>query len=187
VTTNKFQKKESSVPASSVVSKNYDEEDSMMDEFLSNFVESKEEESGANSSNEKNPEILNDENDDAAMMDEFLSNLVVPNEEEGDTNSDNDHVPRESHVPDYEIMREDSREDDKEQPLVSKPKESIMERGFQGETSPLLPSNREKNEPPLPDPPTTWDTLSSYLYWLPVIIGLPVVYIVANGSQALKS
>jgi len=179
--------KESSVPASSVVSKNYDEEDSMMDEFLSNFVESKEEESGANSSNEKNPEILNDENDDAAMMDEFLSNFVVPNEEEGDTNSDNDHVPRESHVPDYEIMREDSREDDKEQPLVSKPKESIMERGFQGETSPLLPSNREKNEPPLPDPPTTWDTLSSYLYWLPVIIGLPVVYIVANGSQALKS
>jgi hypothetical protein len=170
--------KESTANTSSVVPKNdYDEED-MMDEFLSNFVEPKEEEFGANNSNEK--KLLNDENDDAAMMDEFLSNFVVPNTEKGGIDSDNDRVP------DYESTREDSRKDDEEQPLVSKPKASIMERGFQGESSPLLPSNKEKDEP-IPEPTSTWDTLSSYLYWIPVFVGLPVVYMVANGSQALKS
>jgi hypothetical protein len=190
--------KESTVNTSSVIPKNDNEEEAMMEEFLSNFEVSVEYDEDTDSSNEKNPEVLNDENDDEeedeAMMDEFLSNFVVSNEEEGDIDSDDDHrpekesqVPREGHIPGYESIRGDSQEDE-EQPLVSKPKESIMERGFQGEESPLLPSNKETNKPQKPDPPSTWESLSSYLYWIPVIVGLPVVYLMANGSnQASKA
>ena len=193
---------ETSDGTTSVVPKKEDEEDSMMDEFLANFAASKED-NCADNSNEKNVQeqgvVLpthglvsnqnNDDDDDLAMMDEFVSNFVAPNDGSS-SEKENLAVPTKSLVSNYESFRENSG--DEEQPLVSKPKEYIMDRGFQGEGSPLLPSTKEasETEPQTQkpeEPSSTWDTVSSYLYWIPVVIGLPVAYMLATGAQNIKS
>ena len=199
--------KETTVAISSVVPEKKDEEKTMIDEFLENFVVSEEEDRNE-TFDEKSTEKLclvpptdslvskeeYDDDDDTAMMDEFLSNFVVPDNEKGDNDKDNHGpeneslvVPSKNLVPNYESVRENTLDDeDEEQPLISNPREFTMERGYQGEESPLLPTKKEANNPEAqkPDPPSSaWETVSSYLYWIPIIVGLPVVYMVANGSQ----
>lgn len=206
--------KESAVPTSNAISKQEDEDEAMMEEFLTNFVTSNGDEDDSNSNNESIPEKQNlapptesllpkreeEDNDDAAMMEEFVSNFVVSDKKEEEevgvyTDSGNDHA--QSHIPSYDSMLEsnipdDEKYQDEEQPLVFKPKESVMDRGFEGEASPLLPTStpetqaksHEALESQKPDEPlSTWETVASYLYWVPVVVGLPVVYMMASGSK----
>jgi len=188
--------KENAFPSTTISPDNNEDEEAMMDEFLSNFADSANEKSG-NEKDSFEAETLDattsvvpkKEDEEDAMMDEFVSNFVVPNNGSS-SEKENLVVPSKSHVSNYASFRENS--EDEEQPLVSKPKEYTMDRGFQGEESPLLPSTKEANETEpqtqKPEEPlSTWDTVSSYLYWIPVVIGLPVAYMVATGSQNIKS
>lgn len=194
--------REISAKTSSVVSDDEEDSEAMMDEFLANFGDSDD----ANDDSEKQPSPGKEsstpstsEEDEGAMMDEFLANFGDYKKEEEvvhDTDSGNDHA--QSHIPNYDSMPEsnipdDEKYQDEEQPLVFKPKQSVMDRGFQGEASPLLPSSTPEAqtkihkalEPQKPDEPlSTWETVASYLYWVPVVVGLPVLYMMASGSKA---
>lgn len=195
----KRQENESLVPPVASVEPNEEEnEDAMMDEFLSNFVEpSKEEEEDTAETSTDNEEsfasrstlVPKDDNDDSeAAMEEFLSNFVEPTTED-DLNSENDRY--------IESVRDGAlAEQDEEQPLIiHKPTVSIMERGFEGEQSPLLPSTStatmstiedkatEETEKNKPDEGSSSSWFSSLFFWVPVAVAVPVVYMVVNASH----
>jgi len=193
--------KENLVAATSAIPKKEEDEEAMMDEFLSNFVDSTNEANGSEkeTTEKESSDHSEKEEEEDEMMDEFLANFVTSTEDvpvdriSSDTDAESESllVPSKSLVSNYSSLQENSHEDE-EQPLVSKPKEYVMERGFQGEESPLLPSTRVASETgpqtQKPEaPPSTWETVSSYLYWIPVVIGIPVVYMVANGAQNVKA
>jgi len=197
--------KETPVATRSVVPEEEDDEDAMMDEFMSNFVEPSNEEEETESTTDVDggstpSPALEEEtkaDDDAAMMNEFVSNFVAPADQEI-MSSDPQPVGL---VPNYQSVRDDGAEEtfddeheasdgsDEEQPLVpsSSPTGATMNRGFSGETSPLLASSTTETTTTEPEsePQTYWESVSSYLYWIPVVVGLPVVYsMVAGGSEA---
>jgi len=244
--------KETSIPSTSAITKNDKEEEAMMDEFLSNFVDSVSEDVPENdvtdnsvtkeASFSTNNDVPKKDDEEEAMMDEFLANfgessdtdgtdsqsrpetktllpltteILVSKEKKSDGKeatmtqfrsnvSKSNGAPKcnamessnpanESFVSRYGSVQDniEDKTSDEEQPLVSKPSELSMERGIQGETSPLLPSSSsdtniesqpEKPEPE-PEPPSTWETISSYLYWIPVVVGLPVAYMVATKTH----
>jgi len=187
--------KESLVNTGSAVPKNDDEEEAMMDDFISNFVVSADEDitdSGNENTLEKeslvNTSIAVPKNDDEeeATMDDFISKVVVSADEDV-ADSDNENSPeKENSIPNVSLVPKDENGiRDEEQPLICKPRESIMDRGFQGEESPLLPS-KENIDPQKPDPSPSW-SIYSYLYWIPVIIGVPIVFLAVNGSKPPKN
>jgi len=181
-------KEESSINNSNGVTEEEDESEAMMDEFLSNFVEPAGKEMNTESGSEvvaKEPEkesmadrssIITNEGNEDAIMSEIVPTLVESTEEK------DNKFKRQTTESSISTIPND--QEDEEQPLISEPRETTMDRGVHGENSPLLPS-KEKKEDPEPPPTSTWETITSYLYWVPVVVGLPVAYKVATGSLAM--
>ena len=181
-------KEESFINNSNGVTEEEDESEAMMDEFLSNFVEPAGKEMNTESGSEvvaKEPEkesmadrssIITNEGNEDAIMSEIVPTLVESTEEK------DNKFKRQTTESSISTIPND--QEDEEQPLISEPRETTMDRGVHGENSPLLPS-KEKKEDPEPPPTSTWETITSYLYWVPVVVGLPVAYKVATGSLAM--
>jgi len=131
--------------------------------------------------------IAEEKNDDETAMEEFLSNFVGSTQDQSES-----HI-----VSNYDSLSHNrqSGEEDEEQPLISTPSESIMERGFEGERSPLLPSStsatnktREetKSEIEKHNPEETSSWYSALFHWVPVIVAAPIVYMVINAAHQPK-
>ena len=114
------------------------------------------------------------EGNEDAIMSEIVPTLVESTEEK------DNKFKRQTTESSISTIPND--QEDEEQPLISEPRETTMDRGVHGENSPLLPSKEKKKEDPEPPPTSTWETITSYLYWVPVVVGLPVAYKVATGS-----
>lgn len=152
-------------PSNSESPKAAEEEDEMMDEFLANFATADKEKPAPPTDNRASLVDNAEGDDDDAAMDEFLSNFA---------NNDS--------------LKEDRSDgSDEEQPLISSPGKTSVGREFHGESSPLLATSKEAKAAtetldPEEEEPSIWDTVSSYLYWLPVVCGIPAVYMMATAT-----